>query len=321
MIFLGILLGSALFISSVAAWFSIIGLMAIFTGSSTAIAVMGVALEVGKLVTASWLYRFWNKAAYLMKTYFVIAVVVLSFITSIGIFGYLTRAHVEGISSLSGGKEEIALIDNSIQFEEQSVVTLTRALEQMDAAVEGLIANERLSTSSGAVSVRNRQRAERAEVVRQINETNKNVLELKKQRIEANSGQRTLENEIGPIKYFAQLVYSNDDVDTIERAVRFLTLTLVFVFDPLAILLVVAANIQYRAWKEENEEKPKEMPIIETPEKEPEITPETPETEIETSKITTWSPASGWNLASVEDVKNSGGNNYLLVDKKNIDEL
>ena len=107
--------------------------------------------------------------------------------------------------------------------------------------------------------MRNRQRAERAQVVSQIDSSNKRILDLKKQKIDLQTTQRKIETEIGPIKYFAQFVYNTDDTETIGKAVRLLIVILVFVFDPLAILLVVAANIQYREQSKKQREEPKEQ--------------------------------------------------------------
>jgi hypothetical protein len=235
---------SALFISSVAAWFSIAGLIAIFPGAPIAVGVMGSALEVGKLVAASWIYRFWKKTNFLMKTYFIVAVAVLSFITSIGIFGYLTRAYVEGTQGLDANTEQIALLDEQILVARDNITASRQALQQMDAAVNRLV-NDSLRVER-AVQIRNSQRRERELVNNTIAENNSKINELQQQKSELNVGQRKLETEIGPIKYVAQLVYGSDDATTLDKSVRLLVLLLIFVFDPLAILLVIAANISMR---------------------------------------------------------------------------
>ena len=232
---------SALFISSVAAWFSIAGLIAIFPGASVAVGLMGTALEIGKLVAASWLYQSWESSNKLMKAYFFSAVTILSLITSIGVFGYLTRAHVEGTQGLGANTDQIFLLDEQINNERQTIAMSRLALQQMDAAVNNLSANEK--TTERAVAVRNNQRNERTNISKTILLSNTQIVELQKQKSSLNVGQRKLETEIGPIKYFAQLVYAADDAATIDKAVRMLTLMIIFVFDPLAILLIIAANI------------------------------------------------------------------------------
>lgn len=235
---------SALFISSVAAWFSIAGLIAIFPGAPIAVGVMGSALEMGKLVAASWIYRFWKNTNILMRSYFIVAVAVLSFITSIGIFGYLTRAYVEGTQGLGENSEQIVLLDEQIQIERDNVASSRLAIQQLDAAVNKLITDS-LRVERG-VQIRNAQRNERSTLASTISTSNVKITELQKQRAELNVGQRKLETEIGPIKYVAQLVYGADDTITIDKSVRLLILLLIFVFDPLAILMIVAANISMK---------------------------------------------------------------------------
>lgn len=251
MILASILFLSGLFISSVAAYFSILGLTTIFPGSVTAVVLMGVALEIGKLVSASWLYRSWKKINLLLKTYFILAVLTLSFVTSIGIFGYLTKAHIEGTQGLDNNSEQISLLDEQIIIERENIQMQRTALSQLDIAVQNLSAKE--NTTERAISVRNSQRRERTNITSSITESNKKIQELQQQKSVLNVGQRKLETEVGPIKYVAQLVYGSDDSSTIEKAIQLLTLILIFVFDPLAILLLIAANFQL---KERNKEEP-----------------------------------------------------------------
>ncbi len=234
---------SALFISSVAAWFSIAGLIAIFPGAPIAVGIMGSALELGKLVAASWIYRFWSKTNILMRSYFISAIVVLSFITSIGVFGYLTRAYAEGTEGLDANSEQIALLDAQIAIEQDNVSASRTTLQQLDKAVSNLNDSSRVER---AIQVRNSQRRERTDLNSVIATSNQKIAELKKQKAELNLGQRKLETEVGPIKYVAQLVYGADDTSTIDKAVRLLVLLLIFVFDPLAILMVIAANISMK---------------------------------------------------------------------------
>ena len=235
---------SALFISTVAAWFSIAGLIAIFPGAPVAVGLMGTALEMGKLVSASWIYRFWNKTNILMRTYFIVAIMVLSFITSIGIFGYLTRAYVEGTEGLNDNAEQISLLDEQILVERENITASRGALQQMDAAVNNLVGDA--NRVERAVQIRNSQRRERSTLSASITESNGKIAELQKQKSELSIGQRKLETEVGPIKYVAQLVYGTDDATTIDKAVRLLVLLLIFVFDPLAILMVIAANLSMK---------------------------------------------------------------------------
>lgn len=247
-----LLLFSGAFISAVAAYFSIAGLVAIFPGSVIAVTTMGIALELGKLVSASWIYRSWNKVNYLIRGYFISAVFILSFITSIGIFGYLTKAHIEGTQGLDNNSSQVEFLDSQIQTEQQRIETSRNSLRQLDAVVNTLSAGER--TTERAIQVRNSQRRERTALNAEISEATKALQTLQQERLTLTADQRKLEVEVGPIKYVAQLVYGTDDVSTIDKAVRLLTLLLIFVFDPLAILMLVAANINMQQKPEEKSE-------------------------------------------------------------------
>jgi hypothetical protein len=210
---------------------------------------MGLALELGKLVTASWIYRFWNKANRILKTYFITAICVLSFITSLGIFGYLTRSFIEGTQGVDTNADQISLLDTQIEQEKNALVTYKNTLTQLDQAVVALSQNR--ETLNRSISVRNAQRREKADIIENIEKINGNIQELQKQKIALSQTQRTLETEIGPIKYVADMVYGGQDQSSVEKAVRLLIFLLIFVFDPLAILLVIAANMQIKEMKEE----------------------------------------------------------------------
>ena len=242
MTFFLILFCSGLFISAIAAWVSIIGLSSIFPGAVFIVTLMGIALELGKLTSVSWLYRFWNKTNIILKTYFTIAILILSVINSIGVFGYLSKAHIEGTQGIEAGTDQISLLDAQIAVEQQTVEADRNALKQMDAAVNNLTASER--TTERAVRVRTSQRRERTSLNAEIAASNKKIIELQQQKSVLNVSQRKLETDVGPIKYVAQFVYGNKDADTIEHSVTILILILICVFDPLAILLLVAANMQ-----------------------------------------------------------------------------
>lgn len=239
-----LLLFSGAFISAVAAYFSIAGLVAIFPGSVSAVATMGVALELGKLVSASWIYRSWNKVNFLIKGYFVSAVLVLSFITSIGIFGYLSKAHIEGTQGLDNNSSQVEFLDSQIETERQRIESSRNSLRQLDAVVNNLSIAE--TTTERAIQVRNSQRRERTALNAEITEANKTLQTLQQERLVLTADQRKLEVEVGPIKYVAKFVYGTEDSSTIDKAVILLTLLLIFVFDPLAILLLVAANINMK---------------------------------------------------------------------------
>ena len=139
--FFGILtLIVGLAISGVAAWYSIVGLMAIFAAAKIPIAIMGAVLEVGKLLTASWLYQFWDKTNTLLKSYFTVAVVVLMFITSMGIFGFLSKAHMDQTLTVGDNSLLIERIDRKIDREKVKITDAETVVAQLDKTVQVLIA-------------------------------------------------------------------------------------------------------------------------------------------------------------------------------------
>jgi len=369
---------TALTIAGVAAWFSIAGLMAIFSAAALPIAVMAGTLEVGKLLTASWLYRYWHDTSIALRTYLSTAVVVLMLITSMGIFGYLSKAHLDqaGISGdafaaveridgqIAREENRIAIIEDRIasignggfdvqdsidaqiqirdtaweqvqgdidynQGQMESVreqltvdlASLDSRLTALDKAVNDLRAKgtEVIETDSGgtfrraetetidyvaqADALRSSQQAERdniaeqqqnlrqqattdikvfqgaidryrsqaqetiqganAEINRLRNQSTSSqddalnqietfnseidavyntIATLKDEKFEAESELRILEKEVGPIKYVAQLLFGGDEAELLDKAVQVFILMLVFVFDPLAVMLVIAAN-------------------------------------------------------------------------------
>ena len=346
---------TALAIAGVAAWFSIEGLMAIFSASALPIAIMAGTLEVGKLLTASWLYRYWNETTLLLKTYLSIAVVVLMLITSMGIFGYLSKAHLDQAGETGDAFAKVERIDGQIQREENKIalledrilgiggsVDVSESIKQQEeirdgawARVQGDIdyANgqidrlrDQLAVLDKAVNdlrekgvevvtldeggafrqaetekidyvaqanelfaqqkeqrdqiradiqvqqdnidkyraqaqktiddanaeinrLRNQNSSQQDENIIKIDEYNTqideiydNIVILKDEKFEAESIVRNLEKEVGPIKYVAQLIYGEDTESYLDQAVRLFILMLVFVFDPLAVVLIIAAN-------------------------------------------------------------------------------
>lgn len=244
MVFGFLVLLTALAIAGIAAYFSIAGLMAIFSGAAMAVAVMAGSLEVGKLVTASWLYRNWKQTGYFLKSYLTIAVLVLMLITSMGIFGYLSKAHLQQ-STISGDVEaKVAILDEKIKTEKDNIDTNRKALQQMDAQVDQLLG--RTTDDKGAnraVQVRRQQRAERTRLQNEISVSQEKIEKLNEERAPIATELRKVESEVGPIKYVAALIYGdNPDANLLERAVRWMIILLVTVFDPLAVALLIAAN-------------------------------------------------------------------------------
>ena len=232
----------ALTIAGVAAWFSIAGLMAIFGGAALGVAVMAATLELGKIISVSWLYRNWH-AKGLLKYYLILAVAVLMFITSLGIFGFLSRAHIEQSLSSTDNTVRIEQLDDRIVREQSKITDTVAVIAQLDNAVTVLQNNDRISGPNGAVALRLSQEPERAKLNAVIDSANNAIDDLKMQRMPLNQAQIAKEVEVGPLKYVAELIYGKERAqENFDQAVRWVIIILVLVFDPLAVALLVAAN-------------------------------------------------------------------------------
>ena len=246
MLFIILLLFSALAVSTVAGYFSIVGLMAIFPAAAEPILAMGVVLEVAKLVTASWLYRYWNKTALAMKSYFTAAVIILSVITSMGIFGFLSKAHLEHSVSTGDNTLQVARLDRRIETEQRRIADAETVLAQLDNTVQTLIDYDRIRGDDGAIATRESQSAEREELNASIDAAVAAIDALSEEKLVLETEQLLIEVEVGPLLYVAEMVYGDTDKETLDKTVRFVIILLILVFDPLAILLVVAANMSIK---------------------------------------------------------------------------
>jgi hypothetical protein len=234
----------AIAISGVAAWYSIAGLMAIFSSAALSIAIMGGVLEVGKLVTASWLYQNWKTVPVLLKSYLTIAVITLMLITSMGIFGYLSKAHIDQTLSGSDNSLQITELNAQIDTENRRIEDDKTVISQLDAAVQTLIKYDRIRGRDGAIAVRESQSVERGTLTGIISEAGSKIKQIREQRQVLEKEQLKFEAEVGPIRYVAEFVYGQKaDQELLEKAVRWVIIAIIFVFDPLAILLLIAANM------------------------------------------------------------------------------
>lgn len=252
-----LLFGTALGLSAVAAYYSIMGLVAIFAAAAVPIFIMGSLLEVSKLVVASWLYRSWKKIPKLMMAYFTIALVVLMMLTSMGIFGYLSKAHLDQAVPTGDVSAKLSLIDEKIKTEKDNIDAARKQISQLDQQVDQTIA--RTTEASGAdraVAIRRGQQKERARLLSEIGEAQAKVAKFNEERAPIASEVRKVEAEVGPIKYIAALIYDQSaDEAILEKAVRIVIMMIVLVFDPLAVLLLIAANWQMKQEKGEEPEK------------------------------------------------------------------
>jgi len=256
MLFALITLLSAISLSAIAAYYSVIGLMAIFAASPIPIAIMGGALEFSKLIAASWAYKNWSIAPRFLKYYFTIAVIILMFITSLGIFGYLSKAHSDQ-SLVSGDvSAKIAMIDEKIKVEKDNIDVSRKTLKQMDESVDQVMVRSKDEKGAEkAASLRKAQQTERSRLLKEIETYNKRVSTLNEERAPIATQIRKVEAEVGPIKYIAALIYDDVDSNILDKSVRFVIILLVLVFDPMAVLLVIAGNFSLKQIAKEKKEK------------------------------------------------------------------
>ena len=242
---------SAISISIIAAGYSIVGLATLFAGAVVPIILMGSALEVGKLVAASWLYHNWNSdVPRLLKLYLFIAIIVLIFITSLGIFGFLSKAHLDQVKPTSSNNIKIELINNQIKSQQLIIDRSQKTLTLLDKALEVYIDKEYVTRG---LKERKKQKPERDALTLAINEASDKIAELSDKKGSLKLEQDKIEAEVGPIKYVAELIYGENAKDMFDHAVRVVILILIFVFDPLAVLLLIAANISLRQWRRKRE--------------------------------------------------------------------
>ena len=238
---------SAIAISLIAAGYSILGLATLFAGAAVPIIAMGSALEVGKLVAASWLYHNWRSdIPRSLKAYLFTSIIVLIFITSIGIFGFLSKAHLDQVKPTAGNTEQIALIDKKIKQEELIIARAEKTLNQLDKALDVYIDKEYVSRG---LKERKKQKEERDLLNKSIDEAMEKIADLNNSKSSIRIEQLKLEADVGPLKYVAELIYGDNAKDHFDSAVRIIILILIFVFDPLAVLLLIAANISLSQWR------------------------------------------------------------------------
>ena len=243
---------SAISISLIAAGYSILGLATLFAGAYVPIIAMGSALEVGKLVAASWLYHNWRRnIPKSLKAYLFTSIIVLIFITSVGIFGFLSKAHLDQVKPTAGNTEQIALIDKKIKQEEKIIERAEKTLAQLDKALDVYIDKEYVSKG---LKERNKQKEERDLLNKSIDEAMAKIADLNNSKSSINIEQLKLEADVGPLKYVAELIYGDNAKDHFDSAVRIIILILIFVFDPLAVLLLIAANISLNQWRDKRDE-------------------------------------------------------------------
>ena len=243
---------TALALSGIAAYYSVIGLAQIFPGSYWPIIIMGSVLEAAKLVTVSWVYNHWKTTFSALKLYFLIAVVLLMGITSMGIFGYLSIAHIEHSSTVAPQVAKVEIYEEKIKAIQSQIDRNNKNLSQYDEAVEQIMGRSKDEKGADkANQVRKAQQKDRERIAAETKRLQKEIQTLTEEKLPLSLEVKKAESDLGPITYVAEVVYGTHDRDLIDKAVRLVIFIIIIVFDPLAVLLLIAANQTYRKLKEE----------------------------------------------------------------------
>lgn len=277
---------SGLSISAVAVYYSVAGLMSIFAAAAIPIMIMGVFLEASKLVASLWLKKYWHEAPTAIKVYLCAAVVILMIITSMGIYGYLSRAHLEQATPATNAQAQVEVIDDKIRMHQENIIAARKTLAQLDSAVDQTMSrSDSAQGASNAIYIRRMQTKERSYLTTEINNSQAEISKLTEEREPFAKELRAVEAEVGPLKYIAALIYGDAvDTNTLEKAVRGVIIMIVLVFDPLAIVLLLTSQYSFQYIQEKKSKEPVydpthhlHIPVATTtpePIVEPETTPE-----------------------------------------------
>lgn len=253
---------SGLSISAVAVYYSVAGLVSIFAAAVIPIIVMGVTLELSKLVATVWLKQNWSIAPRLIRLYLFVAVMILMMITSMGIFGYLSKAHLDQNLVSGDVQGKIAVYDEKIKTERENIDANRKILKQLDESVDQVMARSQDEKGADkAVAIRKAQQKDRSRIGQEISQSQKIINTLNEERAPIAAEVRKVEAEVGPIKYIAALLYGdNPDQNVLEKAVRWVIIMIVVIFDPLAVILLLASQYSFQYFRKQKEELAREVP-------------------------------------------------------------
>jgi hypothetical protein len=231
-----ILLISALALSTVSAYYSIVGLAAIFAASFWAVLILATTLEVGKLVLVSWLYRNWHFTPWPIRTYLTGGVIILMMITSLGIFGFLSQAHNRDQALSEQSQLQVAQVTAQIEIKQTQLAEARTTLDQLNRSIDVQLNANR---SQQALASRRAQQTERAQLQTRMQQLQNEIIQLTQQRTQMQQTQVVDNTKLGPVRYVIELF--DPDADP-AQAVKWIILVLVLVCDPLAVLMLMAAN-------------------------------------------------------------------------------
>lgn len=242
---------SGLVLSAVAVYYSVSGLTAIFAAAVVPILIMGVALEVGKIMATVWLKQNWSHAHWTVKTYLTFAIIFLMFITSMGIFGYLSKAHSDQNLVSGDVLAKVSIYDEKIKTSKENIETNRKALKQLDEAVDQIMARSQDEQgASKAVAIRKNQQRDRTRLSQEIETEQKNISQLNEEAAPIRAEIRKVDAEVGPIKYIAAFFYGSTDPTILEKAVTWVIILIIVVFDPLALMLLIASQMSFQRFNQ-----------------------------------------------------------------------
>lgn len=246
---------AGLLISGVAIYYSVAGLVNIFAAAAIPIIIMGTSLEVAKLVATVWLKQNWSIAPKLLRAYLIGAVAILMAITSMGIFGFLSKAHSDQNLVSDDVQAKIEIYDQKIQTARENIEANRRALTQLDATVDQTLG--RSTDTEGAVravNIRRSQKTERIRLLQEIEKEQATIAKLTEEAAPIKAQARQVEAKVGPIKYIAQMIYGdNPDANLLEKSVSWMIIMIVIVFDPLALALLLASQYSFQQARKKKE--------------------------------------------------------------------
>jgi biopolymer transport protein ExbB/TolQ len=246
---------SGLFLSLVAEYYSILGLTSIFSAAVIPVVIMGIALGLGKITATLWLKQNWKIAPWTMRGYLLAAIVVLMIVTSMGIFGFLSKAHSDQNLVSGDVLAKISIYDEKIKTEKENIETNRKALKQMDEAVDQVMGRSSSETGADkAVAIRRSQQKERSRLQQDIAQSQQTIATLNEQRAPIAAEVRKVEAEVGPIKYIAAFIYGETDQTILEKAVTWVIVILIVVFDPMAVILLLSSQISFQDFRKRLEE-------------------------------------------------------------------
>jgi hypothetical protein len=265
MIFAVLLFITGITLSAVAIYYSVLGLTAIFAAAFWPVVVMGVTLETAKLVAASWLKYEWKRIPILLKTYLSVAVAILMIITSMGIFGFLSKSFLDQNLVSGDVASQLYIVDEKIRVERENISNAQSVIKQMDDVVNGIMSTgdqeiklrdgstQVRSAAERALQVRRSQSTDRNRLTKEIEEAQSRILKLQEESAPVRTQLRKVEAEVGPIKYIAKMIYGDSlDQNILEKAVSWVIILIVIVFDPLAVLLLISAQMAFQ-WRISNQ--------------------------------------------------------------------